>query len=186
MASVRGQIGRLHLWGWYAAGATLGGATTGALLAVLAGLASPLPGTMRLALAAAAAVAFAGLDLASPKLRLPQRTELIPQTVFDRGMSLGIARFAYEYGTGLRTLVPSAASYLTAVFLMAANLPWWQTVLAGAVFGLSRSIAVLQYLLLGDSETWAAFLSQHTRVLERAGSVLAAVLVIAAVAALWP
>ena len=160
----------------FAVGGLLGGATTGLVLAVLSGLLSPLAETARLVLVVLAAVALTVLDLVQARLRLPQRSTLIPQTVFAQGIGRGIFRFGYEYGTGVRTLIPSAASAILAAALVLIGLPWWQTVLVAAVFGASRTLAVLQYLALG-SDGWAEFLSSHTRLLERTGSVVAAVLV---------
>lgn len=176
MASVRGQASRLHLWVPFAVGGLLGGATSGVGLAVLSGLVSPVPERVRLALALVLAVALAVTDLVQRRLHLPQRHTLIPQSVFAAGIRRGILRFGYEYGTGVRTLIPSAASYIVAVALVLIGLPWWQTVLVAAVFGISRTLPVLQYLALGE-EGWAEFLSGHTRLLERAGSLLAALLV---------
>lgn len=172
MASVRGRSVQLRLWVAFALGCTVGGAFTGVVLGVFSGLLSPLPAGLRLGLFVLAALALAVLDLLQPVLRLPQRKELIPQEVFHRGMGRGGFRFGLEYGCGFRTLVPSAASYIAAVFLLCAVLPLPYAVLLGAVFGLSRSLAVLQYVLVGRPG-WQAFLARHSRLLERAGSLVA-------------
>lgn len=179
MASVRGHASRLHLWVPFAAGGLLGGATSGMALAVLAGLASAIPERARVALLLTLVLALVATDLAQRRLRLPQRHTLIPQSVFAAGIARGIFRFGYEYGTGVRTLIPSAAPYVVAVALLLIGLPWWSCVAVGAVFGFSRTLPVLQYLTLG-SAGWAEFLSGHSRLLERAGTVMAAVLVAAA------
>lgn len=180
-ASVRGQMSRIRLWLSFAVGTTLGGALSGLALAVVAGLLSPVPAVGRWAGAALLVVALAVVDLASPTLRLPQRIELIPQEVFARGMGRGIARFGIEYGTGFRTLIPSAAPYALAAFVLAANLPWWQSVLVGALFGTARSLAVLQHLLLGR-DGWQTFLARHSRLLERAGTLATAAFVLVGLA----
>lgn len=184
MASVRGRRTQTGLWLSFLAGCTLGGALTGAALGLLSGLLSPIPLAVRLVLIAAIAVALAGLDLASPALRLPQRTRLIPQEVFAAGMARGGFRFGVEYGCGFRTLIPSAAPYIVAGFLLLAGVSWWWAVALGAGFGAARSAAVLQFLLLGRPG-WQRFLSEHTRVLERAGAGLTAVLVIWAALSRW-
>lgn len=147
---------------------------------MLSGLVSPIPERARLILVLLAVAVLVLLDLAQSRLRLPQRGTLIPQTVFAAGIARGIFRFGYEYGAGVRTLIPSAASYVLAVALVLIGLPWWHTVIIGAVFGASRTLAVLQYLVLGR-EGWAEFLSGHARVLERLGTVIAAALVVSAV-----
>lgn len=179
MASVRGRHLQLPLWGAFAVGTTLGGATTGLALGVLSGLISPVPETVRLALLVVVVLALVVLDLASPALPLPQRATLIPQEVFGRGMARGGFRFGLEYGCGWRTLVPSAASYLAAVFVLLVVPPWWSAVLLGAAFGFSRSWAVLVWIWLG-APGWQTFLARHSRLLERSGSVLAGVLLLAA------
>lgn len=180
MASVRGRAIQFRLWLAFAVGCTLGGAFTGTALGVLSGLLSPLPQAWRLGGWLLAVVALVVLDLWSPVLRLPQRRELIPQTVFSRGLARGGLRFGLEYGCGFRTLVPSAASYIAAGFVLLAVLPLGWAVLLGAAFGASRSLAVLQYLALGRPG-WQDFLSRHTRLLERAGSLVTAVLLLTAV-----
>ncbi len=161
-------------------GTTVGGALTGAVVALLAGLLSPVPASARLVAILALVPALLVLDLLTRRLPLPQRSALIPQHVFARGLLPGLLRFGFEYGTGVRTLIPGAASYLCAVYLLLANQPWWLTVAAGAAFGLARSLAILQFVLLGR-DGWAQFLTGHSRVLERAGSVVAAVLLLSAV-----
>lgn len=176
MASVGGSHSRLPLWGAFAAGATAGGVLTGVALAVLGGLASPLPAAVAVALTLFVAGAMALLDVASPKLRLPQREILIPQEVFAHGMWQGLLRFGVEYGSGVRTLIPSASSYILAAALVLANLPWWQTVAVAAAFGFGRTLAVLLALLFGD-DSWSLFLGRHSRLLERAGSVGVALIV---------
>ena len=181
MASVRGPRRQLPLWGAFAAGTTLGGLGTGLALGVLSGLLSPVPTPARVAVFAVLAVGLALLDVLSPALPLPQRRELIPQEVFQRGMARGGFLFGLEYGCGWRTLVPSAASYVAAAFVLLLVPPLGWTVLLGAAFGFSRSLAVLQYILLG-APGWQAFLARHSRLLERCGSlVTSALLLIAAV-----
>lgn len=179
MASVRGRSVQLLLWGAFAAGTTLGGGFTGAVLGVLSGLVSPVPETVRLVLLVVAVVGLAGLDLLTPKLPLPQRTELIPQEVFRRGLARGGFRFGVEYGCGFRTLVPSAASYIAAIFVLLVVPPFWWSLVLGLAFGASRALAVLVYVLIG-APGWQAFLGAHSRWLERAGSVLTAVLLLGA------
>lgn len=173
MASVRGRAIQLRLWLAFLAGCILGGAFTATVLGVLSGLLSPAPLPWRLGLLGVLGVVLVVMDLRRPVLGLPQRTILIPQEVFARGLARGGFRFGVEYGCGFRTLVPSAASYLAATFVLLAALPLGWVVLLGAAFGASRTLAVLQYILLGRPG-WQRFLSQHSRVLERAGTVLTA------------
>ncbi|WP_162786721.1 hypothetical protein [Janibacter anophelis] len=174
-------MGRLPLWGSFAAGTTLGGGATGVVVAVIAGLVSVVPEPVRWWGLLATALVVVVLDLVEPVLRLPQRTTLIPQEVFARGMATGIFRFGLEYGTGVRTLVPSAAPWVALLTIIAWNPHWVVTLVAGLVFGLSRSLAVLQFVLLG-ADGWQAFLAGHTRLLERLGTLVTALACLAAVA----
>ena len=171
MASVRGQSLQLRLWLAFLVGCTLGGTFTGTVLGVFSGLLSPVPEIVRIVAFGGLALALLVLDLRAPLLRLPQRSQLIPQEVFARGLARGGFRFGVEYGCGFRTLVPSAASYVAAVFILLAAMPLGWAMLLGAAFGASRSLAVLQYILLGRPG-WQRFLSGHTRVLERGGTVV--------------
>lgn len=162
-------------------GTTLGGATTGLGLALASGLASGLPLGWRAVAALVVAVGLVALDLVQRRLTLPQRETLIPQEVFAGGMLRGIAWFGYEYGSGVRTLIPSAASYIVAFTLVMVNLPWWQTVALAALFGFARSWAAGLALAFSRGAAWSAFLGRHSRLLERLGSVIAGVLVAVAV-----
>ena len=179
MASVGARHLQLPLWAAFAAGTTLGGLSTGLVLGVLSGLVSPVPEPVRLALFAVVVLALVTLDLLTIALPVAQRRELIPQEVFQRGMARGGFLFGLEYGCGWRTLVPSAASYLAAAFVLLLVPPLGFALLLGAAFGAARSLAVLQYVLVG-APGWQDFLARHTRLLERAGSVLAGVLLLAA------
>lgn len=184
MASVRGQSIQLRLWAAFGLGCTLGGAFTATVLGVFSGLLTPVPELARAALFGAIALVLLVMDLRQPLLRLPQRKELIPQEVFARGMARGGFRFGVEYGCGFRTLIPSAASYVAAAFLLLAGMPLGWAIALGATFGAARSLAVLQYILLGRPG-WQRFLSSHTRWLERGGTVVTvALLAWALVAAL--
>ncbi|NLG22406.1 MAG: hypothetical protein GX555_13365 [Actinomycetales bacterium] len=177
MASVRGRSIQLRLWAAFLVGCTVGGAFTGTVLGVFSGLLSPVPAVVRAVLFVVLAAALTVLDLRQPLLQLPQRKELIPQEVFARGMGRGGFRFGVEYGCGFRTLVPSAASYVAALFVLLAGLPLPWALALGAAFGASRSVAVLQYILLGRPG-WQRFLSSHTRWLERSGTVVTALLLV--------
>lgn len=185
MASVRGRSIQLTLWSAFLLGCTVGGALTAAALGVFSGLLSPVPVIVRAVVFGALALTLLGMDLRQPLLRLPQRRELIPQEVFARGLARGGFRFGVEYGCGFRTLVPSAASYIAAAFILLAGMPWGWAIALGAAFGASRSLAVLQYILLGRPG-WQRFLSAHTRWLERGGTVVTLVLLLWAGASGYP
>ncbi|USQ80067.1 hypothetical protein NF556_21185 [Ornithinimicrobium faecis] len=161
----------MRLWLAFLVGCTVGGTFTSTALGVFSGLLSPVPVVVRALAFGILALVLLVMDLRQPLLRLPQRSQLIPQEVFARGMGRGGFRFGVEYGCGFRTLVPSAASYIAALFILLAGLPLGWAMLLGAAFGASRSLAVLQYIVLGRPG-WQRFLSSHTRWLERGGTVV--------------
>lgn len=151
---------------------------TAVVVSVLGGLLSFLPQGPRLVTLVVVAVVLAVTDLATRRLPLPQRDALIPQEVFAGGMRPGLFRFGVEYGLGWRVLVPSAAPWILATGFVLLNLPWWQTLLAGAVFGAGRSVAIWQMIFFA-SQGWQARLLRHTRALERLGSVTVTGVVVA-------
>lgn len=142
---------------------------------MLAGLGSIVPEPVRTAMLLGVLGGLLVLDLTSRTLPLPQRRLLIPQRVFLRGLAAGLLRFGAEYGTGFRTLVPSAAAYMLAGYVVLAHPAWWISLSLGALFGLARSLAIAQFVLLGR-DGWVQFLGAHTRLLERLGSVVCAAL----------
>ena len=144
---------------------------------MLAGLASVVSEPVRSAALLVGLASLLLLDLTTRRLPLPQRSRLIPQQVFRRSLGAGLLRFGIEYGTGFRTLIPSASAYMVALFVLLTNPVWWVTLGLGATFGLARSAAILQFVLLGR-DGWVHVLTAHTRTLERAGSIGCAVLLI--------
>lgn len=146
-------------------------------MAVLAGLISVVAEPVRTTTLVIGIAALLILDLSTGSLPLPQRSRLIPRDVFRRNLGAGLLRFGIEYGTGFRTLIPSASAYMLCVFVLLSNPVWWATLILGAAFGLARSLAILQFVLLGR-DGWVQFLTGHTRTLERVGSVGCAALLI--------
>ena len=125
------------------------------------------------ALAAGLAVALAGHDVRSAVVRLPQRRSLIDQRVFTASPALGFARFGVEYGSGVRTYLPSTAPYAAALLLLLAADGALPGLLAGVAFGLGRAVAPVQ-AALADERQWSRDLAAAHRWLERAGSLTVA------------
>ncbi len=144
---------------------------------MLAGLASVIAEPARTAALIIGLVGLLLLDMVTRTLPLPQRSRLIPQQVFRRSLGGGLLRFGIEYGTGFRTLIPSGSAYMVVWFVLLTNPAWWVTLALGAAFGLARSLAILQFVLLGR-DGWVQFLTGHTRLLERTGSAGCAALLI--------
>ncbi len=97
---------------------------SGAILAVLAGLALVISEPARTAALVIGNAGLLILDMGTRTLPLPQRSVLIPQQVFSRSRGGGLLRFGIEYGTGFRTLIPSASAYTLAMFVLLSN-PLW-------------------------------------------------------------
>ena len=134
--------------GSFLAGAWSGALVTSAVLAVVAGLLSPLPSEWRAGLALSG-LALLGLHQARILcLDLPQRAWQIPREVFEEAPTRAAFRFAFELGTGVRTYITTAAPYGLALVLLLAPGADAPTALLGALaaglgYGLGRAWIVL-------------------------------------------
>lgn len=133
-----GQRARGQRWATTVALFTLasvvGGATTGAVLGTL-GEVVALP----LWLAAAGCAVAVLLDLAH---RVPSGRRQVDEDWLVRYRSWVYAvGFGWQLGTGVLTIVTSAATYALLLLLVVVGLPW--AVVAGAVFGLARALPLL-------------------------------------------
>ena len=162
---------------WFAAGLALGGLLTGTLLALVAVLVPLSPTRGSLLLAAAASVALAAYDLRVASVELPQRRSLIPQEVFLRSPALGFVRFGLEFGSGIRTYVTSGAPYAVVALVLGATDGVVPGALMGLAFGLGRALAPLQ-AVAGVERSWAGDVARVSRALERAASVVVALVAV--------
>jgi hypothetical protein len=171
-----GQRARGHRWGLTVALFTLasvvGGATTGAVLGALGELVE-LP----LWAAGLACAVAAVLDLTR---RVPSGRRQVDEDWLTRYRPWVYAvGFGWQLGTGVVTIVTSAATYALLVSLVALGLPG--AVVVGALFGLARALP----LLLGRRAVTPERLHLLARRLEagrpRAERVTAATLAAAAV-----
>ncbi|MGB8651845.1 MAG: hypothetical protein WCD35_14415, partial [Mycobacteriales bacterium] len=133
-----GQRARGHRWGpvvaLFTAASALGGLMTGLVLGLLGDLLS-LPLWVG-ALACAAAV---GLDLAH---RVPGGHRQVDEDWLTRYRPWVYAvGFGWQLGTGVVTIVTSAATYALLVLMLVAGLP--TAAVAGALFGLVRALPLL-------------------------------------------
>jgi hypothetical protein len=161
----------------FAAGLALGGALTGGLLGLVGVLLPFSPTPASLALAAVTGIALAAYDLRARAVALPQRRALVPQEVFLRSTSAGFLRFGLEFGSGVRTYLPSAAPYAVVTLVLLATDGALPGLLAGLSFGLGRAVAPLQ-AVGADEARWSGDLTMVSRRLERAGSVAVAVVAV--------
>ncbi len=147
-------------------GLVAGGAFTGACLAVASAVVRPpmAPLWNFLVLGVVCAVLFAH-EIRLVRLRLPQRSRLVPITVFRLGPVFGPLEFGIEMGTGIRTYVSSAAPYavVAAVLLTADSL---DAVLAGIGFGLGRAIMTTASVVSRDVAAWDERWADGSRVIQ--------------------
>ncbi len=147
---------------WFVLGSTIGGATLGALTALLAGgvrslQASPTAlGTAALC----AAVVAAGSDAGVFGVRVPIHRRQVNERWLDQYRPWVYAGgFGWQIGTGLFTYITTAAVYLMIVLAALTAGPVTAFVLA-TCFGLLRGLAVL---LTRHLTTPAALLTFHRR-----------------------
>lgn len=135
-------------WGltaaWFILGATLGGATLGALAVACASVVGllDLPARAVLGTAAVLALVTAGMDLGIGT-RMPHHRRQVDELWLDqfRSWVYGIG-FGFQIGTGLMTYIMTAAVYLTV--MMAALTGSVVTAMALALlFGATRGAAIL-------------------------------------------
>jgi len=129
---------------WFVLGATLGGATLGALALVGAGAVRAVgleAGTGALAVAAIAALVTASMDL-GVGTTMPHHRRQVDEAWLDqyRSWVYGIG-FGWQIGTGLATYIMTAAVYLTIV-LAALSGSAVVAIGIGVLFGLTRGLAI--------------------------------------------
>jgi hypothetical protein len=151
--------------GWFVVGATLGGATLGTLMALLALAvqAVPAPAATTGVVALAAALLAAASDSGIAGVRLPVHRRQVNERWLDRYRPWVYgAGFGWQIGTGLATYITSAAVYLTVVLGALTGRPALALAL-GTGFGFLRGMAVLLTRDLADPSELRAF---HRRFLE--------------------
>jgi hypothetical protein len=130
---------------WYVAGAALGGALLGAVLAAGAGLVSLATGSVTALCAIGVTAAVVALYSDLP--RVPWQLPLHPRQVNDRWLTsyrrwIYAGGFGVQIGTGFATYVMSATVYLVAALAVLTGDPQaaWSV---GLVFGVVRGTTVL-------------------------------------------
>jgi len=181
-----GERGRGMRWGvttgWFAAGATAGGAVIGVLFGALGATLAPLHHAkwtlLATALAAALGWAFErslfGLRLPSPKRQVDD------QWLYRyRGWVYG-GGFGFQLGLGFVTVVNTSLVYLTAILCFVTGSPALGACLGG-IFGAARGIPLL---LVRHVQSWEDLVrvDQSQEVLERTSEIAAAIILAGVVA----
>jgi hypothetical protein len=146
---------------WFVAGSVLGGASLGAVMALLAGVVGAL-GASPIELASVAVVAGVVTVAADARIhgfRLPAHHRQVNERWLDqfRPWVYG-AGFGWQIGTGLATYIKTCAVYLTMVLAALTGSPE-TALLVGVLFGLVRGLAVF----LGHRITSTAALADFHR-----------------------
>jgi hypothetical protein len=143
------ERGRGHRWGvtvgWFVAGAVLGGLTLGAAMAVLAWIASlvSVPATAALGTVAVVALVTSSSDAGLLGRGLPFHTRQVAESWLDNYRQWVYASgFGWQIGVGVATYVMTAALYLFVVAVVVTASPL-VAIVAGALFGLVRGLAIL-------------------------------------------
>jgi hypothetical protein len=144
---------------WFVAGALLGGATTGGLMAGLAAIVAAvhLPGDAAGAVGAGVLAIAGGSDLGVAGLHLPYHRRQVNERWLDqfRPWVYGMG-FGWQIGTGLSTYVMTAAVY--ALVVVGALTGSTVAALAlGCLFGLVRGLCVLLGRGITSPESLRAF-----------------------------
>jgi hypothetical protein len=164
-----GERGKGHRYGvtatWFVMGALGGGATVGAMLAVLTmatGRLSATPDVLGLVALGAALVAAAS-DAGVAGVRVPIHRRQVNERWLDRYRPwVYAAGFGWQIGTGLATYVTTVAVYLMMVLAVLTGRPL-VALSVGAGFGLVRGLAVLLTRHLDSPPELIAFHRRFTR-----------------------
>ncbi|MFC4118920.1 hypothetical protein [Nonomuraea zeae] len=136
MPSVRRQhteTPRLR-WGTHTSigfGFLAGGLATAGLAMLAGGLVAWAPLPIRMAAVSAILLMLGARELGRWRIRLPQRSRLIPSERLELPFPWGSFAFAAELGLGWRTVVPTSLPYGLVVFV--ALHPTWQVALAAGL-----------------------------------------------------
>ena len=178
--------GHAYRWsaGWFVLGATVGGATLGAAMALLAAGAQRLhlPPAVLGATALGAALVAAVSDSGVVGRRLPIHHRQVNERWLDQYRSWVYAGgFGWQIGTGLSTYITTAAVYLMVVLAALTTSPALALVI-GTGFGLLRGLAVLLTRHLSSPEDLLAFHRRFAAAGPRVGRAVVAIEVVVSVA----
>jgi hypothetical protein len=156
---------------WYVVGATLGGLTIGALVALPA--LAPLSSEAAALLVALAALVAMCSDGRVFGRSLPIHKRQVNERWLDhyRGWVYGIG-FGWQIGTGVATYVMSAATYL--LLVTPALLSPWLALVAWTTFGCTRGLTVL---VTRDIRTPAQLTALHVRINDSSATIRYALVV---------
>jgi len=140
---------------------------------ILSGLTFSTPRWVTGGLILAAGAAAILRDFGIIRFPLPERHQLIPESVFEKGIVRAAWRFGVELGTGVRTRVPTAGPYFLVLCIVLYGQDVPQALMAGLGFGAGRAaMALLRYWSRGG-DTWDMVLARRLAWLSSASTAIA-------------
>jgi hypothetical protein len=121
-------------------GGIAGALTITTVLFVAGRVLAPVQPGARAVVAAALGVALLAFALSGRTHRVPHAHRQIPPQVIRARRRVGVFRFAYELGTGVRTFATSIAPHLLGLSLLLYATDWWQAAVVALGFGIGRSV----------------------------------------------
>jgi len=151
---------------FFVVGSVLGGMTTGAVFGLLGAVAVPVAPVVDGVVIVVLAVAGAALDARLAGLRLPTITRQVDERWLQkyRGWVYGLG-FGFQLGTGVMTIVSSAAVYLMVVAALLTRSVAGGVVI-GAMFGTVRGLSILLARRVASYDELRAL---HRRIADNAG-----------------
>lgn len=139
----------------YTAGAAAGGMVTAVALWLCSGLVSSVPAGARVAILGIAAAGSVLREAGVLVIRMPERRNLIPEAVAQKGFPTGPLQFGFEMGTGVRTFLPSSSAHVIAIAVVLLLPSFGEAASAGLGFGIGRTVIL-----------WQAYCTDHRKVLD--------------------
>lgn len=171
----------------FGAGLVAGATAMAGALWLLAGLLSWLPEPGRAAVLLGLVAIALGRDLGLVAFPLPERTQLVPRSVFEAGLIPGAFRFGIELGVGFRTRIPTTVPYVLAAALLLSLADGPAVGVVALAFALGRSVAPTHRLLTKAGEHWDTAVAAVAHRLGVSSSLAsAAALAQVGLTALWP
>jgi hypothetical protein len=167
-------------------GTLLGGASVAVGLWLPSGIAEALPYRARVVVVLAAVVVATARDLGFVDLPLPERTTLVPRTVFDGGLARGGLWFGFELGLGFRTRLPSTIPYALALAVLLGIPDLLQLGALAVGFAAGRSLSALGRTISRDGQRWDAAVAASAASITKWASLAGAVALVAATVAMTP
>lgn len=154
-------------------GLVIGACSIALGLWLASGVFEPLPHGVRVGMVLLGGLVAILRDLHLVDLPLPERTALVPRSVFEPGLPRGALRFGIELGVGFRTRLPSTIPYVLALAVLLGVPDVRQVVFLAFGFAAGRGSAVVGRAVSRDGQRWDTAMAASEIPIARWGSVTA-------------